>query len=282
MWEFIKRIFSEREGDVTVVVLDEHDPDGSSSFKLRARDIIKMVLIVILLSVLITTVIFFATPLGSLYQHKQDYTLRQNVIEISERVSNLQDSLMARDAQLNDMKEVLRSVGDTLLPVDRSAEDYMSEEYYPPGGSMSNIQTFEMLSQNEIILSSSMVRSPDFPSSYPIDGVFTQGYSAEDGHLGIDLAARPDTEFRALADGTVINAGWTMNYGYVLYLQHSDGIVTVYKHASNLARSKGDFVLKGDILGQIGDRGVLSTGSHLHLEIWNDGVPQDPLMYLNN
>lgn len=282
MWEFIKRIFSEREGDVTVVVLDEHDPDGSSSFKLRARDIIKMVLVVILLSVLITTVIFFATPLGSLYQHKQDYALRQNVIEISERVMSLQDSLLARDTQLNDMKKVLRSASDTLLPVDRSAEVYMSDEYFPAGSSVPNVQTFEMLSQNEIIFSESLNQSPDFPANYPIEGRFTQGYSTEDGHFGIDLAARPGTDFKALADGTVLNADWTIKYGYVLYLQHAGGIVTVYKHAAKLTRSKGDFVLKGDILGQIGDRGVLSTGSHLHLEIWKNGVPQDPLMYLNN
>jgi murein DD-endopeptidase MepM/ murein hydrolase activator NlpD len=282
MWEFIKRIFSEREGDVTVVVLDEHNPDGSSSFKLRARDIVKMVVVVILLSVLFTTIIFFATPLGSLYQYKEDYALRQNVIEISERVMSLQDSLVARDTQLNDMKEILRSAADTMLAVDQTAEILMSEEYFPAGGSVPNVRTLEMLSQNEIIFSGSLNETPDFPSDFPIEGRFTQGYNAGDGHYGIDLAARPDTDFVALADGTVMNAGWTINYGYVVYLQHGNGIVSVYKHGSKLTRAKGDFVLKGDILGQIGDRGVLSTGSHLHLEIWKNGVPQDPLMYLNN
>ncbi|WP_069132450.1 M23 family metallopeptidase [Rhodohalobacter halophilus] len=282
MWEFIKRIFSEREGDVTVVVLDEHDPDGSSSFKLRARDIIKLAVVVILLSVLITTTIFFATPLGSLYQHKEDYSLRQSVLEISERVGSLQDSLMARDAQLNDMKEILRMASDTILAVDATSEIFMNEDYYPSGGEIPNVRTFEMLSQNEIIFSGSLNNAPDFPSDYPIEGRFTQGYSSEDGHFGIDLAARPGTEFKSVADGTVLNAGWTINYGYVIYIQHAGGIVSVYKHGSGLIRSKGDFVLKGDILGQIGDSGVLSTGSHLHLEIWKNGVPQNPLMYLNN
>jgi len=282
MWEFIKRIFSEREGDVTVVVLDEHDPDGSSSFKLRARDIIKMVVVVILMSVLITTIIFFATPLGSLYQHKEDYALRQSVMEISERVVSLQDSLMARDTQLNDMKEILRMASDTMLTVDENADVFLNEESYPSGGEIPNVRTFEMLSQNEVIFSGSLNKTPDFPSEYPIEGRFTQGFSSEDGHYGIDLAARPGTEFRAIADGTVMNAGWTINYGYVIYLQHAGGIVSVYKHGAGLIRSKGDFVLKGDILGQVGDSGVLSTGSHLHLEIWKNGVPQNPLMYLTN
>ncbi len=282
MWEFIKRIFSEREGDVTVVVLDEHDPDGSSSFKLRAVDIIKMVVFVIVLSVLFTTILFFATPIGSLYQFKEDYALRQNVIEISERVMSLQDSLMARDRQLNDMKEVLRTAADTVLAVDQTADMLISDDYYPTGGASPNVRTFEMLSQNEIIFSGSLNEIPDFPSDFPVEGRLSQGYSAENGHFGIDIAARPGTIFKAIADGTVMNAGWTINYGYVIYLQHSGGVVSVYKHGAKLARSKGDFVLKGDILGEIGDRGVLSTGSHLHLEIWKNGVPQNPLMYLNN
>jgi len=282
MWEFIKRIFSEREGDVTVVVLDEHNPDGSSSFKLRARDIIKMVVVVILLSVLFTTILFFATPIGSLYQFKEDYALRQNVVEISERVMSLQDSLIARDTQLNDMKEILRTAADTTLAVEQAPGALLSGDNYPTGVSAPNIQTFEMLSQNEIIFSGSLNKTPDFPSDFPVEGSMTQGYNTADGHFGIDIAAGTGTIFKAVADGTVMNAGWTINYGYVIYLQHAGGVVSVYKHGASLARSKGDFVLKGDILGEIGDRGVLSTGSHLHLEIWKNGVPQNPLMYLNN
>jgi len=282
MWEFIKRIFSEREGDVTVVVLDEHNPDGSSSFKLRARDIIKMVVVVILLSVLFTTILFFATPIGSLYQFKEDYALRQNVVEISERVMSLQDSLIARDTQLNDMKEILRTAADTTLAVEQAPGTLLSGDNYPTGVSAPNVQTFEMLSQNEIIFSGSLNKTPDFPSGFPVEGSMTQGYNTADGHFGIDIAAGTGTIFKAVADGTVMNAGWTINYGYVIYLQHAGGVVSVYKHGASLARSKGDFVLKGDILGEIGDRGVLSTGSHLHLEIWKNGVPQNPLMYLNN
>lgn len=284
MWDFIKKIFSERDGDVTVVVLDEHDPDGSSSFKLRSIDIIKIGLLVVLISVIITIVMFFATPLGSLYQHQQDLSLRNNVLEISERVASLQDSLASRDMQLQDMREVLRTSRDTVFNVQYRADfaDNGSQGGMGRAGSSPAINAYEMLSQNEIILSGRMGNVPDFPANYPISGTLTQGYSSEKGHYGIDIAARPGTEFRALADGTVVNSGWRINYGYVIYLQHADGIVSVYKHGAKITKQKGDFVLKGDILGRIGDRGVLSSGSHLHLEIWRNGVPQNPKMYLIN
>lgn len=282
MWDFIKKIFAKREGEVTVVVLDDQDPNGSSTFRLQSADIVRWALLVVLISVFITTIIFFATPLGSFYQHRQDATLRQDIIAISERVAALQDSLTARDSQLTDLKQVLRSVPDTAFTMSASSE--MNDFNYsrPAGGQSSEINTFNMLSQNEIIFSGHLESANDFPANYPIEGSITQRYSAEQGHYGLDIAAETGTEFRSVADGTVVNAGWTISYGYVIYIQHASGMMSVYKHGSKLLKQQGDFVLKGDILGRIGDRGVLSSGSHLHLEIWNNGVPQNPIMYLIN
>jgi murein DD-endopeptidase MepM/ murein hydrolase activator NlpD len=282
MWDFIKKIFSERDGDVTVVVIDEQNPDGSSSFKLRAMDIIKMALLVVFISVTITIVMFFATPLGSLYVHQQDESLRRNVLEITDRVNALQDSLIARDIQLADLREVLKTTPDTLFSVEFTQMPAQPEGDNGRFRAAQRMSAYEMMSQNEIILSGRIGSAPDFPASMPLQGTLTQGYSAEQGHFGIDIAARPGTEFRALADGTVVDESWTINYGYVIYVQHADGIMSVYKHGARLSKQKGDFVLKGDILGVIGDSGVMSTGSHLHLEIWKNGVPQNPIMYLIN
>lgn len=281
MWEFLKKIFSEREGDVTVVVLDDQNPDGSNSFKLAAQDIVKVTLFVVILSVIITTIIFFATPLGSLYQHQQDASLRNEAIAISERLMVLQDSLEARDQQLTNMKQVLQTVPDTTFNVSSTTEESRGrdtgyENDFP------FLNAFEMLSQNQIIFSESLERAPDFPANLPIDGTLSQMFETEKGHFGIDIATATNTSFTSIADGVVAYAEWTINYGYVIHLQHSNGITSVYKHGSSLLKQQGDYVLKGDVLGTVADTGVLSSGSHLHLEIWKNGIPQNPVMYLNN
>ncbi|PWN06245.1 M23 family metallopeptidase [Rhodohalobacter mucosus] len=282
MWDFLRKIFSERDGDVTVVVIDEQDPNGSSSFKLRAADLVKLALLVVMISVTITIVMFFATPLGSLYQHQQDADLRQSVLDISDRVIALQDSLEARDSQLANMREVLRGSRDTTFAVNNSELQMQDNEVVSVSAGEDLVQAYEMLSQNEIILSGNVGSTSDFPADAPLQGTLTQGYDASVGHYGLDIAARPGTEFRVLADGTVIDHGWSVNYGYIVYVQHAGGIISVYKHGARLSKQKGDFVLKGDILGVIGDTGVVSSGSHLHLEIWKNGVPQNPSMYLLN
>ncbi|MFU8812256.1 MAG: M23 family metallopeptidase [Balneolaceae bacterium] len=282
MWDFLKKLFSEREGDVTVIVLDEQDPDGSNTFRLAASDVVKLGVVIVIISVVFTTVLFFATPIGSLYQQRQDQQLRTDIISITERVQALQDSLHARDVQLQDMQTILRTVPDTTFPTIRRTVFEPSSGELPIGVGMVDVQTHEMLSRNEIIFSERLERAPDFPAPIPVQGRISQEFSFDTGHLGLDIAARSGSVFTALADGVVVHAGWTINYGYVLHLQHADGLLSVYKHGSKLLKQQGDFVLKGDILGEVGDRGVLSRGSHLHLEIWRNGVPQNPRMYLIN
>ncbi|MGF1671427.1 MAG: M23 family metallopeptidase, partial [Balneolaceae bacterium] len=183
--------------------------------------------------------------------------------------------------QLSNLREVIKSASDTTFSTDARIFSIGNEfERGTEAVEFKNIRSFEMLSTNEIISSSMLSGSPQFPTPFPVKGTLSQTFSAEAGHYGIDIAARPGTIFTALADGAVINAVWTVNFGYVIYLQHPQGLVSVYKHGASINKKEGDIVLKGDLLGTIGDKGVLSSGSHLHLEIWKDGVPQDPLMYL--
>jgi murein DD-endopeptidase MepM/ murein hydrolase activator NlpD len=280
MWEFLKKIFSKKEGGVTVVLLDENNPDASNTYNIKSFDVIKTLVVVAFISIAFTIGIFFITPLSSIYKHQVDERFRDQVIAINQRVRGLQDSLGAREIQLNDLKTFLRTVPDTSFNVEN---DFLKDEspmYGTNWRGPAAISTFDMLTQNEIITSSRLTKAPDFPSPYPIEGTLTQGFSTKNGHYGIDFAAERGTEFRSVADGTVVNTGWTINYGYVIYVQHSDGIMSIYKHGASLLKEQGDVVLKGDLLGFVGNSGVLSSGSHLHLEIWKNGIPQNPLMYL--
>lgn len=263
-----------------MIVLDDMDPDSSNTFNLRSFDIIKAGIVIVILSIIFTVGIFFITPLSSIYQQQVDDRFRDEVIDINRRVEALQDSLYAREVQMNDLKHFLRTVPDTSFAVN---SDFISNNETAIQSSWRepiSVSTHSMLNENEIISSSILRKAPDFPSFYPVNGTLSQEFSTESGHFGIDMAAKSNAEFRSIADGTVVNTGWTINYGYVIYVQHSDGIMSVYKHGVRLLKQQGDVVLKGDLLGLIGNSGVLSSGSHLHLEIWKNGVPQNPLMYL--
>ncbi|TVQ68251.1 MAG: hypothetical protein EA360_00235 [Balneolaceae bacterium] len=280
MWEFLKRVFTEKKEGVTLVLLDENEPDMATSFRLRSKDMILVMLVVAAFSVFLSGLIFFFTPLNSVYQRKLDDNFRSEVIAISERVNALQDSLLARDMQLDDLKSFVRDVPDTLFDVRGDLIANISQPASRFYRGSAPVYAYEMLTPDEIQNFMRTGSGRQFPGLFPVEGALTQHFSRESGHLGIDIAAPSGREFRAIAGGMVVNTSWTINYGLMIYVQHRDGIMSIYKHAEQLNKSKGDFVLKGQTLGRVGHRGVLSSGSHLHLEIWKNGIPQDPLHFL--
>lgn len=280
MWEFLKRIFTEKKEGVTLVLLDENEPDMATSFKLRSRDMILAMLVVAGFSVVLSGIIFLFTPLNSFYQQRLDDQFRDEVIAISERVSALQDSLFAREMQLNDIKAFVRDVPDTLFDVQSDLIANViqpSSRFYNPS---LTAYSYEMLTTDELMNQLSDRSGRQFPGIFPVDGTLTQRFSRETGHLGIDIAVPSGEEFRAVAGGIVVNTAWAVNYGYMIYIQHDEGIMTIYKHAQRLYKTKGEIVQRGERLGRAGHIGVLSSGSHLHFELWKNGIPQDPLHFL--
>lgn len=282
MFDFLKRLFKNQYKDLTFVLFDDEEPESSTSYNFKPKQLWRLFYGSLLAVAVITLLLVMFTPLGSLMYNRADAQLRERVIEVSKKVQALQDSLNARDMQLSQMQQVITSNEDTSFSINESYDPGMNSGSQENSelDNFSEVSSTGMLSQNEIIFSKIFQSVPEFPADYPIDGTFTRGYNPENGHYGIDIATKQGTPFKAIADGSIVNQDWTVNYGFVLHVQHSNGIITVYKHASSLSKSIGDIVLKGDILGTAGDVGIMSSGPHLHMEIWKNGVPQNPNAYL--
>jgi murein DD-endopeptidase MepM/ murein hydrolase activator NlpD len=123
------------------------------------------------------------------------------------------------------------------------------------------------------------------PSLMPVNGFITRGFEVEDlsvnPHYGLDIAAEKGMPIVSAADGTVLFSGFTLNSGYVLIIKHNFGYLTVYKHNQRNLVSELEKVVKGQVIALVGDTGEISSGAHVHFEIWSDGEPRDPLIYVN-
>jgi murein DD-endopeptidase MepM/ murein hydrolase activator NlpD len=114
----------------------------------------------------------------------------------------------------------------------------------------------------------------------PIRGVVTGDYERTGGHFGIDIVTKKDEAVKSTLDGTVVLASWTSDGGHVLQVQHRNDLVSVYKHNSVLLKKVGDKVKAGEAIAIVGDSGELTTGPHLHFELWLKGEPIDPQAYM--
>ena len=114
----------------------------------------------------------------------------------------------------------------------------------------------------------------------PTRGMVSSGFDANHKHFGIDIAASPNESVLATLDGTVILATYTADTGYVIQVQHSQNLVSVYKHCGSLLKKVGDSVKAGEAIALVGNTGEKTTGPHLHFEIWNRGRALDPSNYI--
>ncbi len=115
----------------------------------------------------------------------------------------------------------------------------------------------------------------------PISGTLTQKFNANNKHFAVDIVAKTGTPVKAVTDGTVIFAEWTSETGYVLIIKHPKGFVSIYKHNGVLLKEQGDLVKSGEVIANVGATGELTTGPHLHFELWSEGYAVNPLNYID-
>ncbi|MEK6780867.1 MAG: M23 family metallopeptidase [Bacteroidota bacterium] len=110
----------------------------------------------------------------------------------------------------------------------------------------------------------------------PITGFISDHYNLKKGHFGIDVVAKTSEPVKCIADGTVLIASWTQDSGYVIAVQHSSNLISLYKHNAVLLKKVGTFVTAGDIISIVGNSGEMTDGPHLHFELWYNGNSLNP------
>ncbi len=122
------------------------------------------------------------------------------------------------------------------------------------------------------------------PAEIPLKGFTTRGFETgailSNAHIGIDIAAEMGSPIKATADGMVIFAGWTFHDGYMVILKHKFNFFSFYKHNQQNLCQELEQVQKGQVIALLGDTGQITSGAHLHFEIWQGSMPLDPITFL--
>ncbi len=123
------------------------------------------------------------------------------------------------------------------------------------------------------------------PNLLPVDGFMSRGFESNslisEAHMGVDLVAPTGTAVKATADGVVMFSGWTDDGGNVIIIKHGYGFMSIYKHNERNLVSELERVSRGQVIAMLGNTGEISSGAHLHFEVWCNGAPVNPLIYVN-
>ncbi len=244
---------------------------------------------VILVNVAIVTIVAFVivmiafTPLREFIPGYPDEKTRRDIVQNALRADSLEVMMYKWELQLSNLNLIIS--GKDPVPVTSPAGDSAVSgksiiSPYSKEDSLLRLAVERELSTSANSAQNKKATETNMHYFTPVKGVITDKFDTKSSHFAIDVVTAPNARISSALNGTVILAAWTNETGYVLQIQHRNNTISVYKHCAKLLKKQGDTVKAGEAVAIIGNSGELSTGPHLHFELWIDGVPVDPEQYI--
>jgi len=278
-----KRIFKKLKDRYRLIIYNDSTFQSVWSMKLTR---LKVFTVTSLLSSVIVILVILLIATTGLKEYIPGYPkaeYRQMLIKNALLVDSLENELHMRDEFFSGIRSVISGeIPEDQLKIDTSVE--ISSVEFEEFNHDSVFRDKLIAEQTSLSINKGRNQRLSISQIHffvPLKGVITNHFNAAADHFGVDLVSGPNSRISAILDGTVIFSDWTLETGYVIHIQHSTDLISVYKHNSELLKNQGDRVKAGETIAIIGNSGELSTGPHLHFELWHSGSPLDPEQYID-
>ena len=260
-------------------VINETSYEEVFNFRLSQLHVLTALSVLAVILVVLTILLIAFTGLREFIPGYPDGNMRQMIAQNALRVDSLENELLKRDRFFKSIRLVLNG-GDT-TSLERSREDtarYRNDTIRFQISEQENEFRAAIEERERFNLSLGMKeQNHDYYHFFPpVEGIVTQSFDEKKRHYGTDIVAKANAKVAAVLDGVVIFTDWTVKTGYVIQVQHTNDLISVYKHNSILVKKQGDYVRAGEVLGVVGNTGEESSGPHLHFELWRAGNPLNP------
>jgi murein DD-endopeptidase MepM/ murein hydrolase activator NlpD len=274
-----KKLFTKNR----LVILNEETFAEVFSLRLTLMNVFVVATVGALLIIFVTTFIIAFTPLREYIPGYASSKLKRDATELALKSDSLTNALKKNEAYIASIRKILtgdldyaKFNKDSITP---STLASISEEDMKP--TAADLKLREDVARedkyNLFEKAKPRVSVVFFP---PVKGMITDKFNPREKHYAVDIALAKNTPIKSILGGTVIFADWTPNTGNVVIIRHNSGFISVYKHAASLTVDQGDKVRTGEVIALAGSTGQESTGVHLHFELWKDGYPIDPSIFI--
>lgn len=266
-----------------LVVLNEDTFEERFSFKLNRLNVFVFSVISALILIAGTTILIAFTPLREYIPGYSSTRLKKRATQLTYKTDSLQRELEINNQYLASIRKVL--TGD-VKTVNFNKDSIINAASVDPSkfdfsASREDSLLREKVSREDKYNPLLGDTSIDYVLFAPVKGNITQVYNPKEKHYAVDIATVKDTPVKAVADGTVIFSEWTAETGYVIIIKHRNDLLSVYKHNATLTKEQGELIKAGEVIGTVGSTGELTTGPHLHFELWRDGYPINPTNFID-
>ena len=262
-----------------VVVSSEDTFEERLSFSTNKFNVFLVLSLYSIILVAFTISVVFFTQLREMVPGYSSSDLLTQAIYLTKKTDSLENELELNNTFYKSIESVLsgkteqiiykdsfainNDIGNSVLqPVSANAEDSILRKYVEEEDKFN-------LTKNELVIENKMFVSP-------VKGQITQKFDPSNNHFALDILVDTGTPVKSILEGKVIFSEWSVDTGHVLIIDHGDDIISVYKHNSKVLKTQNNFVKAGEVIAYSGNQGTLSTGPHLHFELWKNGTPINP------
>jgi len=272
----IKKLKKQVSKSYRLAVMEEDSYQEKFALSLTKRNIFLITSSVAFIIILITTLLIFYTPIREYIPGYDTSKLRIQAVENLEKLDSLMISLKQNEqfveafsrtllgeefkSQYEDSQ--LKAVDLTELDVNINIEDSILRKIVEVE------DRFNIIEKDETFITPNLVS--------PANGLISEGFDYVKQHYGVDIVLKERTPIKAVYEGIVLFSEWTLNYGYTVVIFHKNELISTYKHNESAKVKTGDFVQTGEVIALSGNTGELTSGPHLHLELWDLQGPLNP------
>lgn len=231
----------------------------------------------------ITSILIILTPIRNYLPGYLDVEVRQEILQNALRADSLERQIAIQHNYLENLSAIL-SGNIAIDSIQYSDPVAMTDANFDIPRSERESMFIQQFEEDERYNLTALNPNPPQTEIFfykPLNGIISATFNPNQAHFGIDLTSAPKESVLAILDGTVIYTGFDPNFGNVIFLQHKNDYISVYKHNDILLKQIGDRVIAGEVIAIVGNTGLLSTGLHLHFELWNKGTPVNPEDYIS-
>ncbi|HIZ87286.1 MAG TPA: M23 family metallopeptidase [Candidatus Coprenecus pullistercoris] len=266
-------------------ILDNDTHDYLFAVRSTKHSAVSWIVGMALLICIVTFCLTAFTPLRRIIPGYPSYSTQKEAVENAAMVDSLENRMRIMTLQMTNIQRII--AGQDPLPIDSLLSSGMQESSGKDDMAASNKadsilrEKIDSIEKYNLLPSASEPQLEGMLFFPPVKGVVTEPYNPSAGHPFVDIAVQNNSAVCSILDGTVIAAYWNDDTGYCIHIQHSNDLVSIYKHNNKLLKDVGDRVSAGTTISLAGNTGNLSTGPHLHFELWHEGEPIDPSLYIN-
>ena len=275
----INKFFKNLRNKYRLVILSEGTFEERISIKLTPLLVLSISCLLVVVLFISTYLLFAFTPLKEYVPGKTTDQTKKEILEVSVKVEKLENGLEGNNLYIENLKNILNGEDPLEMPINENFNTEQTEINFETSEKDSLFRL--KIEEKERGGFTNKGKGNVLYFYLPLKGEITEVFSNKKKHFGIDIVSKENELIKSVADGKVVISSWTNETGYIIAIQHLNGYLSLYKHNSKLLKSVGDFVKGGESVAIIGNSGELTSGPHLHFELWKNGESVNPENFIN-